>query len=98
MALTEPFKAFRIASRILSKLEKKKGRLARQDSMTAFIGWVLDLYAEDKLEEAPVLRARIEAEMLPEIEAKVRSEMQNKLVVAASAERIRKQNEQRKAS
>lgn len=100
MAKEEPFKAFRITTRILSKLYEKKAALARQDSMTAFIGWILDLYAEDKLEEATVLRAKIEAKMLPEIEAKVRSEMERvgRVATAAGAERLRKHDEQRKAS
>lgn len=79
--IMEPFKAYRIPIRTLDKLEQKKTQLARQDSLTAFIKWVLDLYADGRLEE-------------------VRSETATagQRVVAASAEGIRKRDEQRKAS
>lgn len=63
MARAEPFKKWRVKTEITDRLESKKKQMNRHDSLTAFIEWVLDMFAKDQLEEATVLRARIEAEM-----------------------------------
>lgn len=47
--MAEAFKNYRIYTRILDKLQTRKAQLARGDSLTAFIGWILELYAEGKL-------------------------------------------------